>query len=332
MTRRLVAGGAGLILLILLVLAVRGCLSAREERAFKDYVQDVAAIVQESDQQGKGFFDLLSGPGGRDEAVDIENRLNGFRVQSAQLVDHAKETDHPKELDGAHRYLVETLEFRRDGLAQVADGLPTALGDQERREGTNRVAAQMQNFLASDVVYSQRFVPKLNEQLDKQNLQDEVRLPRSQFLPNIDWLEPRFVSERVSGIRSGRGGDREAEPGLHGNGIGSVSLAGQALSPGGTANVKLAEDLQFEVQITNQGEHTETDVPVRIAVGRGDDAIELEEQVDSVGAGETKTVQVPLAEQPPTGEPTPVSVEVEAVPGEDKTDNNKQSYSVIFAK
>jgi hypothetical protein len=331
MTRRIIAAGGGVLLLILLILAVRGCLDARKEQAFKDYVQDVASIVQESDQQGRAFFGLLSGPGGREEAVDIENRLNGFRVQSAALVDRARDTDHPDELDGAQRSLVETLEFRRDGLAQVADALPTALGDQERRQGTDRVAAQMQNFLASDVIYSQRFVTSLNEQLDKENLQEDVRIPRSQFLPDIDWLEPGFVADRVSGIRTG-GGDEAAEPGLHGTGLGSVTLGGQALSPGGTATVKLADDLQFQVQLANQGEHTETDVAVRITVGRGGEAIELEEQLDTIAAGETKTVDVPLAEKPPTDEPQQVAVEIEPVPGEKKTDNNKQSYSVIFTE
>jgi uncharacterized membrane protein len=34
------------LVLILLVLGVRGCLDARKERAIKDYVQDVSAVVQ----------------------------------------------------------------------------------------------------------------------------------------------------------------------------------------------------------------------------------------------------------------------------------------------
>jgi uncharacterized membrane protein len=96
--------------------------------------------------------------------------------------------------------------------------------------------------------------------------------------------------------------------------------------------VKVSDDLEFQVQIANQGEHTETDVPIRITIGRGGDEIEVEEQVDSIGAGETKTVNVPLTEQPPTGEAVPIAVEVEAVPGEKKTDNNKQTYSAIFTR
>ena len=332
MVRRTVAAGAGLLVLILLVLAVRGCLNERKERSFKDYVQEVAGLSQDSVREGEALFDLLSARGGRDEAVEIENRLNAVRSESAELVDRAKDTDHPDELDSAHGALIEALEFRRDGIEEVADELPKALGDQDRREGATNVTAQMQSFLASDVIYTQRFVPRLHGALDKEGLAGEVRIPRSQFLPHIRWLEPRFVSDRISGIRTGRGGDEAAAPGLHGNGIGTVNVGGQALSPGGTANVQLSEDLAFEVQIANQGEHTETDVPVRITVGRGDDAIEVEEELDSIAAGETKTVNVPLTDEPPTGDAVPISVEVEAVPGEEKTDNNKQTYSAIFTR
>jgi hypothetical protein len=331
--RRAIATGAGLLVLILLVFGVRGCLDARKERAIKDYVRDVGALVQESDQQSKSLFELLSSSGGREQAVDVENALNQLRIGGAQLVDRARDTDHPGEVDQAQRYLLETLEFRRDGMAEIADALPQALGDQERREGTDKVAAQMQSFLSSDVIFSQRFVPNLQTALEDEDLTGDVRIPRSQFLPDIDWLQPSFVSDRVGRIRTGRGGDEEAAPGLHGNGLAGVTLGGQALSPGGAAaSVQLGDDLSFDVQVANQGENTETDVVVRISVGRGDDAIELEETLGTIAAGETKTVKVPFPERPPTGQNVPIEVEVEPVPGEDKTDNNKQSYSAIFTR
>jgi hypothetical protein len=333
MVRRTVAAGLGLLVVILLVLGVRGCLDARKERALKDYVQDVASLTDRSDEQATALFELLSGPGGREQAVDIENSLNQLRLGSAQLVGESRDLDVPDEAERAQRYLIEALEFRRDGLAAIADSLPTALGDEERREGTERVTAQMLLFMASDVVYSQRFVPNIQGTLEDEDLTDEVRIPRSQFVPDIDWLQPSFVAERVGRIRTGRGGDREAAPGLHGNGVAGTTLGGQALAPGGgSTTVNLADDLEFGVQVANQGESTETDVIVRISVGRGDDAIELEETLDTIAAGETKTVTVPLAEQPPTGQTVPVIVEVEPVPGEEKTDNNEQQFSVIFTR
>jgi hypothetical protein len=329
--RRTIAAGVGLLVLVLLVLGIRGCLDARKERALKDYVSDVDALVKESDQQGDALFGLLSGPGGRDQAVDVENSLNGFRVQSAQLVDRARDLDRPGEVNDAHSYLIEGLEFRRDGLAAIADALPTALGDQDRREGTERVTGQMQSFLASDTIYDARFRPSLREVLQAEDLTGEIRIPDSQFVPDIRWLQPRFVADRVAGVRTGRPGG-EAAPGLHGNGIGTVSLGGQALGADGSTTINVTDDLEAEVQVVNQGDNTETDVNVRVTIGRGDDAIEAEEQLDSIAAGETKTVTVPLGEQPPTGQNVPVRVEIEPVPGEEKTDNNTQTSSVIFTR
>ena len=332
--RRTVAGGAALLAVILLVLGVRGCLDARKERALKDYVRDVDALVQESDGQGQALFDLLSGPGGQDQAVDVENSLNAFRVQSAQLVDRAGSLDHPGDVSEAHDYLVEGLEFRRDGLARIADNLPTALGDQNQREGTELVTAQMQALLTSDVLYFQRFLPRLVSALEAEDIQGEVRVPSNRdlaFVPDIEWLDPAFVADRVSGVRTGE--DADAAPGLHGNAIGAVSLGGQALTPdGGSATITLSDDVAFEVQVANQGDNTETDVPVRVTVGEGDDAVELEEPLDTIAAGETKTVTIALEEQPPTGQNVPIEVEVEPVPGEEVTDNNVGTFSAIFTR
>src|SRR4051794_21736225 len=185
MVRRAIAAGAGLLVLILLIFGVKGCLDAQREQAFKDYVQDVDSLARESVQESNKLFGLLQGRGGRNQAVNIENTLNGLRVQSAQLVDRAKGLSPPDELQSAQHNFVESLEFRRDGLAEVADALPTALGDQDRRKGTTRVAQQMQVFLTSDVVYAQRFAPKLAEQLKNQNLEGSVHIPTSQFLPNV---------------------------------------------------------------------------------------------------------------------------------------------------
>ena len=296
----------------------------------KDYVRDVADLAGESGQQSEAFFRLLNGPGGRNQAVDVENSLNGFRVQSAQLVDRARDLDHPGSVDEAQSYLVETLEFRKDGLAAIADALPTALGDQDRREGTEEVTAQMQSFLAGDVIYAARFRPSLAQKLRDAQLAGEVRIPPSEFVPDIQWLQPSFVAGKVNGIRSGKGAS--SAPGTHGNGIGTVTLNGQALTSGDSLSVKLAGELKFDVQVTNQGENTETDVSVKVTIGRGDDAITAQEPLDSIAAGETKTVGVALGERPPSGQNVPVTVEVEPVPGEQKTENNKQTYSVIFTR
>ena len=336
MTRRLIAGGALLVLAILLIFGFRGCLDQRKERALKDYVGDVDSLVADSNQNGRDLFSLLSDTGGQDQDVELVNQLNTLRTQSAQVYDRGQELERPEEAADAHEYLVEMLRFRRDGLARIADALPNARAQEQRREGTQEVAAQMQAFLASDVLFTQRVIPSLQGTLRNQEILGEVRLPRSQFLPDIEWLQPAFVARRVRGLPGdgggGGGADEDAAPGLHGNGVTSATLGGQALTPGASVSIPVSEDLEMEVQIANQGENTETDVPVRVTIGRGDDAVELEETLDTIAAGETKTVTVPVSETPPTGQNVPVRVEVEPVPGEEQTENNEQTYQAIFTR
>ena len=327
LVRRSIAAGAALIVVILLFLGLRSCLDARKERAYKDYVRDVQALVGESDQLADQMFGQLSDPGDAGE-VDIQNLFNQYRNANTQLVERARATDHPDELDQAHRYVIETLEFRESGVSRIADLLPSALAEQDRREGTESIAAEMQKFLASDVIFSQRVIPTLQAALEEEDLTGEEDPPTSQFLPDIDWLEPTTVADRISRIRSGDADSGDAAPGLHGNGLGTVTLGDTALTPGGTATVTLTDGIAFTVQVANQGEHTETDVTVRVSVGD----IELEEVLDTIAAGETKDVPLTLEEQPPTGEALPVSVEIEPVPGEEKTDNNVGEFNVIFSR
>ncbi|MEA2331761.1 MAG: hypothetical protein QOH58_1899 [Thermoleophilaceae bacterium] len=332
MVRRSIALVGGVILLILLVVGVRGCLNARQEQAVEDYANRAAELMRESKLEGDALFDLLQSSGGTGEAVNIENTLNGYRVQSANRVERARDLDVPGDMSTAQRYLLEVLELRRDGLRQVADSLPQALGDQDRRVGTTRVTGAMQIFLASDTIDRLRFRPAFLEALQDASV-SPPRLPDQGFVPDIEWLDPAFVANQVNALRSGTGGAAgEAAPGLHGNGIAAVSLGGTTLTPGASPSIQLSEDLAFEIQVQNQGENTENDVLVRVTVGEGNDAIEREETIDTIAPGEIKTVTIPLAEQPPTGQNVPITVEVEPVPGEEKTDNNTQELSVIFTR
>ncbi len=320
-----------MLLLVLLVFGVRGCLDSRKEQAFKDYVRDVSALVEESNQESDSLFELLKSPDVED--VDVENQLNTLRNQAGQLVDRARGTDHPDELDAAHAFLIETLEFRRDGVSQIASELPNAIASQaDRRTGTDKIAASMQNFLTSDVIYQTRVVPNINRELEEQDIDGEEKVPASQYLEDIAWLQPSTVADRVGVLGGSGGSDGEAAPGLHGNGLGTVTLGGQTLTPGSSPSIKLSDDLAFNIQVANQGENTETDVQVNVTVGQGGDAIKLDKTLDTIAAGETKTVEIPLADAPPTGQNVPIVVEIEGVPGEKKLDNNKGTFAAIFTR
>ena len=284
MVRRSIALVAGVIVLILLVLGVRSCLNTRSENAIKDYSNDSAELLRASKLEGDQLFKLLEGEGGTDQATAIINQLNAYRVDSSELVDRANRLDVPGDLDGAQSELLEVLELRRDGFADITDALQVALGDQQRREGSDDVAKQMQVFLASDIIDTQRFRPDLFDVLRDKDL-PAPDLPQNGFVPDIQWLQPDFVADQVNALRTGTGGGGEAAPGLHGNGVAGVTLGGIALTPGGNASVQLSGDLAFEIQVQNQGENTENDVVVSVTVGDGGDADTQEETIDTIAAG-----------------------------------------------
>jgi len=334
LVRRAIAIGGGLLIVILLYLGVRGCQASQREQGFKDYVSDSEELVAESEQESDGLFELLADPGNSE--VDFTSNINAAKLQAEQLVDRAKNTDVPDQLGSAHSSLVETLELRRDGLDGIAREL--AAGGEEGGSAEN-VAAQMQFFLASDVIYSQRYLPRLLGTIEDEDLDQDVPVPDSlknpetiAFLPEISWLRPATVADRLSGV--GGSGDEPAAPGLHGTGLGSVTVkpSGTALAEGTAAQIPLSDDLSFDIEIANQGEHPEENIVVSVEIAGAGEPVQLEETLDAINPGETKVVNVPLAETPPTGEPVDVNVSIEPVAGEEKTDNNEASFAAIFSR
>ncbi len=332
MVRRAIAIGVGIVVLLLLVLLFRSCQNSRKEDAFREYVRDVSALVRESDQESANLFRTLGAPANASD-VQVQNQLNTFSGQSEQLVDRVEALDTPDDLKGAQSYLDEALKLRRDGVKAIATQLPRASADQgDRRRGIEQVAGSMQNFLASDVIYQTRFVPTLRRTLEAEDLGSE-QVPRSSFLPEPDWVVPATIADRIPKLGGSGANDEDAAPGLHGTGVASTTIGGQALNPGGAAaNVSLADDLTMTVQVANQGENTEEDVRVEVTIGRGGDAVRAEKILDTIAAGETKPVEIPITDPPPTGQNVPISVTVAKVPGEEKLDNNKASYSAIFTR
>jgi hypothetical protein len=330
MVRRTIAIGGAVLLFILIVLLFRGCLDARKERAMEDYVRNANELVGLSKAESQQLFDILSAPSGEDQAVNRQNAANALKADSATLADRARDFDVPDELNDAQDYFLESLELRRDALSVVAAELPGALAQEERRSSTGRIAQMMQVLSASDVLLRSRYDVELRDALEQEDINATPANDRElTFVTNLDWLQPDFVADQIAGIR-GSGGS--ATPGLHGNGLGTVSLGGVALTPGGSATVALSQDTAFDVQVVNQGESTETDVVVTVTVGSGGDAIKAEETIDEIAAGEAKNVTIPLSKQPPTGQNVGITVNVKAVPGEEVTDNNEAEFTVIFTR
>lgn len=326
MRRRLLALGLGLGLLVLLVIGTRGCLNAREDRALSEYARDVDAMSIESAQQSRSLFGLLRGGGGK-EAVEIQSTVNGFRAQADLLLDRARGLEAPDSLGSANRFLVYAFEFRRDGLARLAAELPTALGEEGRDAATARITRNMRKFLVSDVLYSERVAPQVREGLRRRDLGGEEGPRARDFLPAIDWLREDTVSERLAALREGPG---EAGAAARGLALGVVTAGGETLSESSPVQVTAAQDLAFSVQVENEGAVPEEEVKAKVTITGGPTPLAVERTLESVPAGGSETVTLPLADNPPTGRPVTVEVQVESADGEGRTDDNESSFPATF--
>jgi hypothetical protein len=321
--------GVFLLLAIVVVLGVKGCVSSQKENALKSYNRDVTSVITGSDRDvGQAFFKLLGN--GSQRGQDLQVQVNQLRLAADEDARRARNFDVPDEMKAAHDKLLLTLDLRAEGLRKIAADLPTALGrGQPARTAVGRIAGNMQYFLASDVVYKARVAPLVKEGLDDAGVTGQ-RIADSQFMGNVSWLSSTFVAQQI-GASAGAPNQPPA-PGLHGHGLTSVAVGDNTLQPSPVVNrVPATGRVAFHVTFQNQGDNDENDVRVTVTVRGSGKTITARKTVAQTKAGSAAEVDIPLGQTPPIGTAT-VNVAVSPVRGEQKTDNNRQNYTVIFTR
>ena len=192
----------------------------------------------------------------------------------------------------------------------------------------------MQLFLASDIVYNQRVAPLIKDALDENGVSGQT-VATTKSLPSLEWLSPAVVCDRIGGQGcggTGSAGTGGVAPGLHGHGIVSVSVGGVTLQPGQVVNRVPAATPTFRVTIANQGDSNERNVPITVTVRGGPKPITVRRNAAATTSKQNATVDIPLGQTPPTGQAVTVEVVAGKVPGEKNTENNRQSYTVLFTQ
>jgi hypothetical protein len=329
MARRLGAVVAGILILVLLVLGIRGCLNARKERAFENYARDLSTLVQQSQQISEGFFARFSDPQNSSE-LRFETDIRADRSAADGVVSRAESLDPPGELNGAQDDVVEAFQLRADGLGKIADQVGPALGDEDFTEAIEQMTIDMQDFLASDVLYA-RGREEINAVLQQEGIDEDVpasffypRVPGTEQ-PDLEWLDETAIQENLAAIAG-----NTAEPGLHDLAITSVLIDGVDVSPDTPATVTAENPPEVEVAIANEGDTEETDVEIAVAVSGGDEPIDAEEVFPRIAPAESRTATIPLEPAPPTGSAVTIEVTLGTRLGEEDTADNEFSYEVTF--
>jgi hypothetical protein len=333
LVRRVVFVGILVVVLLLLAVGVHSCQVSQRKNGLRDYNRRVTAIATESSQTGSEFFKQLT-QNSSQSPQDLQTTISGYRVQAEQQLKQAQGFDTPDQMKAAQQSLLIALELRRDGLGFIAQRIRTALGDQgdAANRAIGQIAGQMRAFDASDVLYSARVVPFVKSALADNGVAGQP-VAGSRFLPDIAWLAPQFVANKL-GQTLTNGGVRRGQPtgpGLHGTGLQSSAYGATTLSPTAANHLTYAAGQAFTVTFTNQGDNDEFDIKVTVTIqptsGR---SITLTRTIPKVAKGETAHANLALDRKPPTGEAVQIKVNVAPVPGETKTDNNHSTYPAIF--
>ena len=320
MIRRGLALGAGLLVLILIVLGVRGCLDARKNRALSDYADDVTQIVDETDQTSKAFFGKLEDPGSL-SVTDFVAEVSADRSAMDNYASRIDGLDAPGDMGNAQDNLELVYQLRSSAMGVIADRMSTALGEVGSEQAMAIIANQMQLLQASDVLYKSVVRPEINGVLANNGISGSD-VPESVFVPDgIRWLDEAEVGGALGTLGAG-GGETS---GVHGLGLAGVSVNGTELVEGGATGVVGEGTPEVEVQVENQGESTENEVTVSVTVNGGNT---LQQDISSIGSLEIQSASIPLTPAP-KGEVT-LEVEAQPVPGERVSTNNKASYTVVF--
>ncbi len=324
MVRRAVGVGIIVVLLILIVLGIKGCLNARKERGFENYISDLNAITAQSNQLSNDFFNRLNDPGNL-SPLSFEAEIKADRGTAESLASRVESLSTPDELKSAQNELNFAFQQRSDAFTGISDNISTALGSQGRTQAVNAIAGYMQYFLASDILYKQA-QPQIDSALKDQGLNEKA--PDSVFLPSTDWLDPLKVSSALAMVSGGK----QATSGTHGLALyqTTVKPGDVSLDPNTAATISGSGPPEVDVQVQNQGDSEETDIGVSFQLTGGTQTISGDGTIPRIAAGGIQTASIPIQPAPDTGQQLTLEVTVTPVPGEQIADNNRSTYQVTF--
>jgi CARDB len=317
----LIAGA--IVLAVVFILVINNCRGDQKRAAYEDYIGDVDGVATASADLGQQLNNQLTTPGIRLEALRAE--IEGIRDQQEQVLRQTQELSPPGPLVEQQEALVETMQFRVNGLSGLAQGLQLVAETDDPAESSANLANQAQRLVASDIVYADAFKAASEEVLEQQGVTN-ITVPPSVFVQNPELASPSDWTQSVERLTQG-----PEATGLRGNGLTGVRVTpgGQELSQDGDNTVEVTDDLGFEVLVENSGESQETQVKVTLVV-RQQPRISKEETIDVINPGETKTVTFTGFDNIAFSTQTTLLVSVEPVPGEENTDNNTREYQIIF--
>src|SRR3954454_9260542 len=315
-----------------LVFWVGSCQGKSTHDEYASYAAKVKTIATTDERLGKEFS---TAPISTTAVSELEARLAQFAAQQQQEFTQAQQIRAPGPLRSIHQRLLDAIELRAKGLAALGDGIasvpPKALSSAQAAAIETSLAKTGSILNASDVVWAQLYRAPATAELAQRGVTGVV-IPPSVFLKNPDVVSAHsfsIVVQNLSGASTGG-----TPTGLHGSALVGVHVSpqGSDLTTSAATTIKVSADLTFSVSVQDSGDFPETNVPVTLKIKAGSFSVTKHETIASIQPKETVAVKFTNFDLPSQAFSNQVSitVTVEKVPGETKTDNNSATYPAFF--
>lgn len=319
-----------IVIVVVLVLWVGSCQGRSKHDEYASYAASVKTIADADTKLGREFATEL---GATTKQSDLESKLQQYAHQEQQAYTQAQQIQPPGPLRAANENMLNAIELRYKGLAELASTLAAPSAVKAQGQTTTLLTQQAQLLAASDVVWEQLYRMPATQRLTEQNVRGVV-IPTSQFVSNADTVSARaftVVLTRLGGASTGGG----TPSGKHGDQLVGVRVLpqGSDLTTSTATTVKVSSNLQFLATVENSGNFQEVGVSVTLTIDVGNGSqIKKVKQISSIQPGTRETVAFGGFQLPTSafGNKATVRVDVAPVPGEVFTANNSASYTVFF--
>ena len=200
-----------ILIVVLLLLWVQSCQEDAKHDSYSSYMTDMSAIARDSERIGRELSDVLTTPGIK--PADLQKQLAGLVQQQEIGVDRARKLDSPGPLFDSHERSIDSLTFRADGLAGLAEAFRRTQGSKDAAAAGALLASQAERLTASDVVWDDLFKEPSVATLREEEISG-VEVPDSNFVQTPDLASTRSmvpIWERINGSAASGSTGRHSE-------------------------------------------------------------------------------------------------------------------------
>jgi len=335
--RRAGAALVAILVVVVIVLIVKTVIDNQATDALKTYLTKVNTLAGSESTARYDLFNQL------DLAYNSANQI--AVANDVQQEVQAVQTDYrtaqgwsvPSQMLPAQRELVSALGFRYQALRAIENTIPSALGTGDQTAAITQLAGDMELLLTSDVIYAERVAPLIQQALTTAGITTGTVTP-SAFLPDTAWVIPQTVATRILGYVPVSLGGRP-QTGSNGHELLDVTYgSGTALSTSASNTIALgAQGVTFVLTVKNSGTGIVHDVLTKVHFfARGVSTSCLDRTGSIPVTSPAGTYHSTIVVSPPASctsffhRALLMTAEVDPVPGETDTANNKQHFTVVF--